>query len=155
VYVPALANVTLADLPWPKTPVSKLPLSAVALCPTESSFIQVTLSPTLTRSVAGEKLKLLILTSCVLIAAGDVVAEPADGETETVGLLVAVGIVVGVAVACVCDVVFVVVLFFPRIRIAPTTIRATMTIARRILLMLFILIHLLFILCTTITEKKK
>ncbi len=50
--------------PFFRLPVSKLPSDAVAVCSAVSSFVQVTVSPTLTVTVVGLKAKPWIGTAC-------------------------------------------------------------------------------------------
>src|SRR6266487_3300153 len=52
-YSPALSKVYLKDCPFPITPESKVPSFEVTVCLPESSFIHVTVSPTLTSTGFG------------------------------------------------------------------------------------------------------
>src|SRR5436190_5633251 len=64
VNVPAAASVTDFDDPAPIVPVSNAPLSAVAVWLTESLFVHVMVSPTLTVIVPGEKANPAMSTAC-------------------------------------------------------------------------------------------
>ena len=52
---PAVLNVTVFEAPVSSVPVSNAPPSAVAVCGISSEFVQVTVSPTVTVTVGGEK----------------------------------------------------------------------------------------------------
>ena len=61
-YVPAFVNRNMPVEPLGRTPVSKVPSSAVALWPVGPLFVQTTLSPTLIVIDFGVNLKSLIVT---------------------------------------------------------------------------------------------
>ncbi len=96
-----MVNVKLKVLPGERNPESKAPWSAVTVWVTESLFVQVTLVPVFTVSVAGLKVKFRIVTLLPLLA--DVLVD------AVVGVLVGavVGVFVGAAVGIGVDAVVV------------------------------------------------
>lgn len=102
-YVPtARVEVSIVpDLFLLNRPVSKPTFSEVAVCSTESLFVNVILSPLFTVSCAGEKAKPSIVTLCSRAAGEamgvDVPLGEAVGE-EAAGLVVAVGLALGLTV---------------------------------------------------------
>jgi hypothetical protein len=80
--VPAVVNVTLFVPPAGIVPVSHVPSSLVALCGTESLFVQVTVVFAETVSDPGLNAKLFMVTAPVC----DVGAGDGDGEGEGDGV---------------------------------------------------------------------